>query len=215
MDCSLFTRILMIIHIICGSISLISTIGAMILPKGDNGHKFCGRIFFYSMTGIFVTAIPIAIIKNNLFLFFIAIFSYYFALSGWRYVKNRSGIATKFDSIINYTFLISSFAMVIFGITSFVFEKSNAIVLIVFGVIGVISSVSNIKTQRNRLSYKLRILAHLQEMLGATIAIVTAFLVTNFHSEPRFILWLIPTVIIVPLIVWYKNKLSKLDKDLV
>ena len=42
--------------------------------------------------------------------------------------------------------------------------------------------------------------------MGATIAVVTAFLVVNVRFEPGWIIWLGPTVVLTPLIfVWAKR----------
>ncbi len=69
------------IHIACGFTSLFSAFGALLSSKGQSRHRQFGRLFFYAMTCVFVTAIPLSIIKNNLFLFLVAIFSYYLAFS--------------------------------------------------------------------------------------------------------------------------------------
>ena len=41
-------------------------------------------------------------------------------------------------------------------------------------------------------------------MLAGTIAVITAVLVTNVNIEPVFILWILPTIIISPLIFFAK-----------
>ena len=53
---------------------------------------------------------------------------------------------------------------------------------------------------------KERIAHHLGRMLGATIATLTAFIVTNFSFEPAFVLWLAPTALITPLIFWWTKQ---------
>ena len=46
---------------------------------------------------IFFTAIPMSIVSGNVFLFLIAIFSFYLAYAGMRFARNRTGIANIFD----------------------------------------------------------------------------------------------------------------------
>lgn len=86
---------LLSIHVTCGFTSLFSAFGAILSSKGQSKHRFFGKFFFYGMTGIFITAIPIALIKNNLFLFLIAVFSYYLAFTGWRYAKTGYYVVEK------------------------------------------------------------------------------------------------------------------------
>jgi hypothetical protein len=59
---------------------------------------------------------------------------------------------------------------------------------------------------------KQRIARHLTNMLAGTIAVITAVLVTNLSIEPVFILWILPTIIISPLIFWWNRKILGLNK---
>ena len=110
---------LLCIHITCGFAALLSAFGAIASRKGQLKHRLFGRCFFYSMTGVFITAIPLSLIKENLFLFLIAIFSYYLAFSGWRYAKNRSGIPGKIDFIMTWLMFGASCFMMGLGIYKF------------------------------------------------------------------------------------------------
>ena len=54
-----------------------------------------------------------------------------------------------------------------------------------------------------------RISRHLTNMMGDTIAVITAVLVVNADIEPVWIWWVLPTVVITPFIFyWNKNTLS-------
>ena len=93
-------QILLPIHIISGVIALASAVSALSFKKGKNRHILSGKIFFWAMLGIFVTAIPMSIINEDIFLFFVAIFSFYLAFSGMRFGRNRAGIAIPLDWIV-------------------------------------------------------------------------------------------------------------------
>lgn len=210
MSLQVFVVFLLIIHIICGFSSLFLALGAMLSPKGQAKHRKLGRLFFYGMTGIFITAIPLSLIKNNLFLFLIAFFSYYLAFSGWRYAKNKEGNATKLDFLIGSVMLTISLIMVGIGVYRFHIDNFRTISLLVFGVIGFILSWSDLKAYRNHSATgKQRIANHLGAMLGATIATLTAFSVTNLHVEPQIILWLGPTLLLTPVIIYWKHTVMK------
>ena len=49
-------------------------------------------------------------------------------------------------------------------------------------------------------------------MLAGTIAVITAVLVTNVNIEPVFILWILPTIIITPIIFWWNTKILGVNK---
>jgi hypothetical protein len=207
MNTQLIFIILLSIHIACGFSSLFSAFGAIFSPKGQPKHRFFGTCFFYGMTGIFITAIPLSLIKSNLFLFLIAIFSYYLAFSGWRYAKNRGGFPMKLDWVVSIIMLSASLAMIGFSIYQFDIHQFQTIVLLVFGSTGSIFSISDLKTYRNHsATSKQRIIKHFSAMLGATIATVTAFSVTNIPLKPQIILWLGPTIVFTPIIIWWKHK---------
>lgn len=210
MNAQLVFNILLVIHITCGSVALLSAFGAMLTGKGQDKHRFLGKIFFYGMTGILITAIPLALMKHNLFLFLIALFSYYLAFSGWRYAKNRRGLPSKWDWMIGFIMLTASLTMIFFSIYHFQRNDFKTIVLLIFGMIGSIFSLSDLKTYyyRNGLG-KQRIVKHLSGMMGAMIATVTAFSVTNIPLKSPIILWLGPTILLVPLIAWWKHKVLK------
>ena len=56
---------------------------------------------------------------------------------------------------------------------------------------------------------KERIAKHLTNMMGGTIAVVTAVLVVNPPTDPEWVWWILPTFLITPLIFrWNKKVLS-------
>jgi uncharacterized membrane protein len=198
---------LLIVHIGCGFASLACALGAMLSVKGQSRHRLFGQGFLFAMSGIFVTAIPLSIVMSNLFLLLIAIFSYYQALSGWRYAKNRSGAPNALDKTISFIMLLTGLFMLVAGSTKIATQSYQNTVLIVFGILGCMSSLSDFKTYHSHSAVgKQRIAKHLGAMLGATIAAVTAFSVTNLHFLPPLAVWLGPSVLLVPVLRWWRYK---------
>lgn len=202
---------LLFIHIAGGFAALLSAVVAILSKSIDSAHKWhvwSGRVYFAGMATVFLTAIPMSILKPNAFLFLIAIFSFYLAASGWRLAKNRAGTPEPIDWATAGIMAITSLAMVLYGLYWLIGGETMGITIIVFGVIGAGFSLADIRTFRaGGLKGKERIAAHLQRMMGATIATLTAFIVTNFYIEPIFILWLAPTAIITPIITWWSRKI--------
>ncbi len=205
-------RTLLVIHITAGAIALTSAFVAAATKTLDLPHKwhiYSGVTFFIGMIVIFVTAIPMAFMKSNVFLFLIAIFSFYLALSGWRYARNRSGAPARFDWVIAGLMAVASVCMIFFGVMIFTGDHSHGITMAIFGCIGAGLSFSDLwGFRRGGVSGKQRIANHSTKMLAGTIATVTAFLVTNFTTHPAFILWLAPTVVITPFIVWWGKRIQ-------
>ncbi|MDZ7842135.1 MAG: hypothetical protein U5R46_15140 [Gammaproteobacteria bacterium] len=97
--------------------------------------------------------------------------------------------------------------MIGFGAAMIFGSDLNGITLLVFGGLGLTLSWLDLDAYRKgEYTGKQRIASHLGMMLGATIAAVTAFVVTNFTLEPAFILWIAPTVVILPLITYWTRR---------
>jgi hypothetical protein len=202
---------LLIVHIIAGSFALTSALVALAIKALDAAHwwhVYSGTAFLWGMIVVFITAAPLAVIKANAFLFVIAIFSVYLALSGWRYAKYRRGRPTAFDWVSAGVMVVTSTGMVLLGAFILTAGEMIGLVLIAFGGIGAALSYADLRTLgAGRIDGQRRIAAHLTRMLAGTIATITAFLVTNVTFEPAFLLWLAPTVVMTPLIVWWNRRI--------
>jgi uncharacterized membrane protein len=202
--------ILLSIHILAGTIALLCAALAVSSEKGKKFHVLSGRTYFWCMVGIFLTAIPMSIINSNTFLFLIAIFSFYLAFAGMRFAKNRKGIATTIDWIAVSLMILSGLGMWALAITYFISDNSQYITLLVFGFIALALGYGDYRSHKNKAATgKERIAKHLTNMMAGTIAVITAVLVVNVNIEPIWIWWLLPTVVITPIIsYWNKKTLS-------
>ena len=91
--------------------------------------------------------------------------------------------------------------------------RDRYITLAVFGFIAISLEYANFRSYRKKYAIgKQRIARHLTNMLAGTIAVITAVLVTNIHIEPVFILWILPTIVITPLIFWWNRKILGTSK---
>ena len=203
-------QILLPIHILAGTIALLSAIMAVLSEKGKKLHVLSGRTYFWCMVTIFLTAIPMSIITSNIFLFLIAFFSFYLAFAGIRFARNRKGIAATSDWIAVGLMILSGVGMWTLAAILFMNNNSMYIPLLVFGGFAIVLGYGDFKSHKNKTAIgKERIGKHLQNMIGGTIAVITAVLVVNVKIEPVWIWWVLPTVLIVPVIIWYRIKLMK------
>ena len=200
-------NILLVIHVLAGTIALLCSAVAVSSEKGKKFHVLSGRTYFWCMVGIFLTAIPMSIINSNIFLFLIAIFSFYLAFAGMRFAKNRKGIATTIDWIAVSLMILSGLGMWVLAVIYFINDNSQYITLLVFGFIALALGCGDYISHKNKAAIgKERIAKHLTNMMAGTIAVITAVLVVNVNIEPIWIWWLLPTAVITPIIFYWNKK---------
>jgi hypothetical protein len=203
-------QILLPIHILAGTIALLCAALAVSSEKGKRLHVLSGRTYFWGMATIFLTAIPMSIISSNIFLFLIAIFSFYLAFAGMRFARNRKGVATILDWIAVCLMIFSGIGMWILAAIYFLNSNTQYIVLLVFGFLAIALGYTDLRSYKNESATgKERISRHLTNMMGGTIAVITAVLVVNVNIEPVWIWWVLPTALITPVIIWWKIKVMK------
>ena len=200
-------QILFTIHIVAGTISLFAAAFSLLSEKGKRVHILSGRAYFWGMAIIFLTAIPMSIISSNIFLFLIAIFAFYLAFAGMRFARNRKGIATTLDWIAVSLTILSGLGMLILSAIFFSNDDSQYIVLLVFGFLAITLGYADFKSYKNNTATgKERISRHLSNMMGGTIAVITAVVVVNPPFEPEWVWWVLPTALITPVIFWWNKK---------
>lgn len=192
----------LILHIIAGSVALLTGTAIMVLRKGGKVHRRTGLVFFIALMVVSFSAFTLSVIHPNPFLFMIGAFTLYQGLSGYRAVKVRLRKTGIWDVLITLFGAVNAVAMCI----------SGQVVLMVFGGISTFLVISDVRlyafTFRRRPVPKLTWLGrHIGHMMGSYIATVTAFLMVNFASSPLgMAVWFAPTVVLVPLIfVWTRQ----------
>ena len=201
---------LLSIHIAAGFAALIMAAVAAVTPKGERWHVYAGRVFVLGMAVVFLTAVPMTLIKPNLFLLLIAVFSFYLALTGWLRARNRRGIPTPAEWAAAGAMMLTAVVMAVRGVVVLRAGDSMGTVLLVFGAIGGLLAARDVQSLRaHRYTGTIRIVAHLTRMMAGTIATVTAFTVVNVRIEPQFVVWLAPTVVLTPVIVYWSARMRR------
>jgi amino acid transporter len=203
-------KVLLGLHVVAGNIALLAAAGAVVASKGGRAHAWVGRAFTVGMTVIFLTAIPMTVMKPNLFLFLIALFNAYLTSTGWLRATNRKGVPTRSEWTLAIAMVLTAVVMGGRGIVMLAAGDSMGTVLVVFAGIGGVLGVRDLAGLRaHRFRGKERIASHLTRMLGGTIGAITAFIVTNVRFEPAFVLWLLPSVVLTPLIVYWNVRVRR------
>jgi hypothetical protein len=207
-------KLLLNLHVAAGSVALLAAFAATSLKKGSPKHNLVGRIYFWAMMAVALTAIPVSIARPNLMLFFVALFSSYMAYSGWRFGQKSRYIMNR-PPAIEWGMLLVGLAMVTTGLIEVFAVSPMGWVLVAFGSIGIQFAVQDIRSWGKTEEFAKRISNHLTHMLGGTIATITAVLVQQV--VPRLgednpyaaAVWLAPTVIITPMIAIWARQVQK------
>ena len=211
------SSLILITHIIFGSIALISIVFAMASKKGGKNHRLAGKVYVYSMLIGLVAAIILSVTSANLFLFLIAIFSGYLLYTGWRLAADKNTIFTVFDKCLVITMLVGAIAMFAIGIWMYFQGDGLSTVLIVFAFIGggfaLVDGKRMILNSSNSTAPgwpigRERIVLHIIRISSACISTITAVAVVNVQTEPKFIAWLLPTVVVVPIIIYWVRRVK-------
>ena len=87
------------IHIAAGTMAFLLAPVALATAKGGKQHKRWGKVYLWSMGAVAATAVPMAFFFPVRFLALVAVFSFYFAFSGYRVLRlkelARGGVRSR------------------------------------------------------------------------------------------------------------------------
>ena len=157
---------------------------------------------------------PMSVLHTNYFLFIVGVFTAYMLVSGRRYITIKSvNDVKKIDFMMAIIMFLFGLAFVVFGIFKLVCNNNFGIVLLVFGAISFVFVAQDYKNFISiNLDRNTYLRSHISRMVGAYIASVTAFLVTNNYFLPSVIAWLLPSIVLVPLIIIWISKFAPKTK---
>lgn len=207
-------QIFLVLHVVGGSVGLLTGLTNILRKKGDKSHKLTGKIFFVSMLTAGTSALVLSCLHPNYFLFMVGVFTLYMVCSGQCYLRLKQ--QDKLDSkMIEWTItilmLLAGLLFVGIGILTIIKSNLFGLVFITFGSLGLLFVQQDFKSYNDKspiINYWL--IGHLQRMTGGFIAALTAFLVVNAEYFPGriqgFVYWLLPTIILTPLIIKWSRK---------
>lgn len=184
----------------------------MIRKKGGTKHRAAGRLYVRCMMITGASALIMAQLKPNPFLFIVGVFTIYLVGTADRYIQQ----ALKKPSLIDWAYTLGMFVFssifILWGISAAIQSNAMGWVMLTFGGIGLFSVFQDLKNYRGknpRRNYGL--LTHIGRMIGGYTATVTAVLVVNGDrlpfAVPEFLLWLSPTLVLTPLsIYWIRQR---------
>ena len=204
--------IVLLLHIAAGFTALTVGLVPFVARKGSTLHNTTGWIFCYAMMFVALSAFGLAIYRFNPFLLMVGLLTLYTTVTGYRglrFMHDPRAVGQPRD----WTLLIASGVALGFTIwqtlVHFGTENVSVVVLIGFFAISLLNLLRQdaaLFSGRKRMKGKAWIRYHIGRISGAYLATVTAFLVNNVHTDPEFIAWLLPAVIGVPAIVYFKRQ---------
>lgn len=204
----------LIIHVIAGGGMLVTApLAFLINTKNIKNHKIVGKVFNYCMTIVVITTFtgffkdPSSIFRQ--FLVAIGILIAYSVVKGVRAIQIMKGDKIKKIDFISL-YILTAAGLFLLGAAIYSFINGSTTTAIIFGVFGIVC-VGEFPGQWKRLTKPMKdkkewFRVHIGSMMGAFIASCTAFTVNALPGLPPLIGWFGPTIILVPLIIYYTRK---------
>lgn len=202
---------MLLLHATLGFLALIVAPMAMVSRKGGDWHRRWGKVYFWAMAGVAVTAIVLGVTKNNWLMAMVAVFSFQMIASGYRalYLKRlHEGQRPAWtDRFIMGAGVLVNGGLFMWGVIHLMLghRESGPIIFTAFGTIGLLFVWRDFqrfyKTSHDKREW---LYAHMTGFLGGYIATVSAFSAVNLEAiRPLWLQWLWPTIIGAPLIAWW------------
>lgn len=197
------------VHIAAGVIALLAGCVALVTTKGGRRHRRAGTGFCLAMGGVVVTVIGLLAFEpsaSRSILALVAIFSGYLAFSGFRALSRgrARGDIHAIDWVAAGGVLLACLGLGAWGGTWVLDGQTFGIVMVVFGAIGVVFGLLDVQSFRSDGGGE-RLVSHLQRMIGAFIATVSAVSAVNLAPALGIAAWLWPTIVGVPLIAYWSQ----------
>ena len=219
----LLGKISLVIHITAGASTLITGPVAIFYNfKDPKKHRIVGKTFFYAMLVVAFTAIAGFFKHPDKVFFQLLLGIAIVVLTGiFRGVRSiylmKGGRVIPFD--FGYTALLGLNGVFMLGLSAWHFYAGTMIALpILFAVFGMMSLADVVKNRKifsapetmGRLDW-MRL--HTGTMLGAFTASTTAFTVNAAHFLPWYLQWFGPTLLLLPLQVYFGRKLKNMRNN--
>ena len=202
------------IHITAGSIGLLTGPFSIAVKKGGLAHRRVGIAFYYAMLVVASSALVLAILHHIPFLFAVGIFSGYMNITGYAILRQkRRGLLNQTGQLERVTsVLMLLFSLYFLGYGIYILLEKDY-----FGLVFIFFAQSSFRMlwqdwrlfKQQGVAPSTWLLVHLTRMVGTSIAAYTAFLVVNSSSRVSLLGWFLPTLLGVPIIVYWSRRVRK------
>ncbi|MBI1185121.1 hypothetical protein GC194_12670 [bacterium] len=175
-------QILVLAHVLVGSLALLAGALAGFLPKGSSKHKSWGKVFFIAMSMAAILAIIITTIKPNFFLQAIALITLYMLMMGFG--AFRQHVYLRYLPVLGWLVAVYMFY------AAFSHYSGFLLIAFIFGL-----GQAYMSLQDFFWPIKNKVVLHASRMGGAYMASVTALFVNVVHFLPWYVAWFAPSII--------------------
>jgi len=205
-------KALLISHASAGLITLITGIVAMLTPKRLKLHKPAGKVFYYTMWYVVMSAFLLSYMRSNVFLFLVGTLTFYTNVTGFRAIAHYKSKIVKINWIDWSSWIITIVllaAVQYLLLSKYGFRFDGAFIVInVFTIILIANLIQDMKLFRGSRSKKEYLVAHIGKMGGTFIAAITAALVQNVTTDPIWVAWLMPTALVTPILIYFSRSVK-------
>lgn len=220
-------KILLVFHITVGSLSLIVFWIPVFVKKGGDLHVKVGKVYVWLMWCVVISAIFMSAINLlnghyivGAFLGFLSVITahpLWYAISILKYKKEVPSQVVLINQLLNLFLITAGAGLFIWSLLLKV--EGEAILLMVFGLIGIFTAGPRLLRKEKSDTWMAN---HIEGMLGTGIAAYTAFfafggsrLLGHVFTEQLIIIpWILPTIIGVYGIKYYKRKFCRVKTSL-
>lgn len=195
---------MVVVHVGAGGVALVAGPVAMFSGKGGKRHRGAGKVFFYAMLVIFVTALALSAWRFHYFLVGLAFLSFYCAFTGVRVLRLKRperDRPTRLDwgaavlqTLVGIAFLVRG----LWGPLRGLIEEGRApsqlaFLVLFFGVIIAWGGIEDLQRFRKPPTEPMSWwYHHINRMGGAYIAALTAFAVQSIAPHvPGSLQWMV------------------------
>jgi len=198
------------LHVAAGTVALAAGVAALVTTKGGRRHRRAGRIFVSAMAVVVGTVPPLVVLAPTpfrIFLTLVAAFSGYLAFSGYRVLgrKRPADEAAPVDWAAAVLVVAAAAALGGWGVVRLAGGSTFGVVLVVFGAVGLAFGGIDLRAFRGDGGGGDWMVTHLQRMVAAFVATVSAVSAVNLTGALGVVAWLWPTAAFVPLIVYWSR----------
>lgn len=208
-----FTKLLTLIHVSLGALSLLLFWLPVFTKKGGKIHRKIGKLYVLFMWGVVITAGMLSV-KNvligemtaALFLGFLTLITGNPLWYGVAILKNKKGVSKAYKQThFSFNIVIILFSLFLLGYALLNLDEGSSVLMIFFGILGISSTPQILKDYRTQLADKSWFKEHYQGMVISGTAAYTAFFAfggRQFFDDIltgywQIIPWILPTILTV------------------
>jgi hypothetical protein len=203
----------MLVHIVGGSIALLSGAAAMAVRKGGRWHARAGTAFFLSMLVMAGTGAVIAILKPERGTALVGTFTCYLVVTAWTAARRRDGRPAGLDRAALVVAIGCTIGQLLLGVAG-VNDPDGKVdslpwqVHFVFGALALLATLLDLNfLRKSQLSGVQRIGRHLWRMSTAMLIATSSFFRGQRDEFPEawqdFFLWdALPLLVLAVMVFW-------------